>query len=611
MGCPRVCVVTSSATIQETVAIVLGPAFDVLALSPEQCTAATESLAAADLLIISGEVSPTAALVRAAARLPLLRFETQTGRPRLRGRKTATLSLSFRPEQLRQQVKQLLEGSAGDASRTRNSFLEYPLIPRDLEDLAQRAAATRTPVLISGEPGTGKSRLARAIHAAGMEDRFAAVSPSNLTADALTQIGEMADGSLTLYVNDIARLGADGQQILLEVAVAGGFESPLGWHACRLICATTTDLSTIAAEENLDADLFYRLSVLPVTLPPLRDRANDIGDLAAALARDLGEFPAEHSFSFTERAIRRMERYMWFGNLVEMEAVLLRSMTMASSSTIDVDDVLFDSTRVGLRSQSAAAANPTEQPAKLANVTGDEVESAAPAGPIPTDTVDLVIQELANEFRNPMVTIKTLTQRLERLLEDKTSRDQLTRLTGEAVDRMDRALENLIQFTRFGKPVMESVQLAPLITNCLSQLSPAFAERQVLLNYEPPESLRVEVDGAQVGYALENLLRVVLRDLRDGDTLAIHPLNGHGISLEFPARGQLVAEKLARMADHPPDNDAGGPSIGFFFAKALVERNGGRIEIHPQIGRTVIAVALPPQGDGAAKNGNTPNSSSR
>jgi signal transduction histidine kinase len=176
---------------------------------------------------------------------------------------------------------------------------------------------------------------------------------------------------------------------------------------------------------------------------------------------------------------------------------------------------------------------------------------------------------------------------------------------------MDRALENLLQFTRFGKPITESIRLSPLVTHCLSQLSPTFAERQVLLNYEPPDSDRVEVDGAQVGYALENLLRVVLRDLHDGDTLAIHPLNGHGISLEFPARGQLVAEKLTRMADHGPDDEGTAQSIGFLFAKALVERNGGKIEVHPQSGKTVIAVALPGQGDAAVKNGNTSNSRSR
>jgi hypothetical protein len=116
---------------------------------------------------------------------------------------------------------------------------------------------------------------------------------------------------------------------------------------------------------------------------------------------------------------------------------------------------------------------------------------------------------------------------------------------------MDRALENLLQFTRFGEPVAQPVALSPLVTSCLSQLSATFAERQVLLNYEPPEAHRVNVDGAQVGYALENLLRVVLRDLRDGDTLAIHPLNGHGISWSF-RRAADSRREMAEMVDHRP-----------------------------------------------------------
>lgn len=610
MGCPRVCVVTNSATIRETVAIVLGPAFDVSGLSPEVCAEHADRLADAELLIVSGDVSPNDALANAAAGLPVLRLGSEPdGTPRLRGKKSAMMPLSFRPEQLRREVQRLLAKPSGDTPPPRTPFLRYPFLPKDLEELTRRAAATQMPVLISGEPGTGKSRLARAIHASGNEDRFVALPSDRLSGGALRQIGEQAAGSLTLYIHDIHRLDVDGQRALLEVCDAGGFESRSGWHPCRLICSTTTDLATLAADETFDADLFYRLSVLPMTLPPLRDRPTDIADLAAALARDLGHLWPDRSFALTPRAIERMERYMWFGNLAELEAVLLRSMTMAPSPTLDADDLLFDSTRVTTRRQTATS---TVVPQPVAQDSpGPPPPNQAPTSPPPAadgiapETVDLVIQELAHEFRNPMVTIKTLTQCFERLLEDKAGRDQVAKMTGEAVDRMDRALENLLQFTRFGKPLTESIRLSPLVTNCLSQLSPAFAERQVLLNYEPPDNHRVEVDGAQVGYALENLLRVVLRDLHDGDTLAIHPLNGHGISLEFPARGQLVAEKLTRMADHCADGEGSAQSIGFLFAKALVERNGGKIEIHPQTGKTVIAVALPGQGDAAVKHGHT------
>lgn len=601
MGCPRVCVVTTSATIRETVSIVLGESFDVEWLSPESCTPDNRKLHDADLLIISGEFSPSTALVAAAARLPVLRFEASSGVPTLCTGRTATIPFSFRPGQLRRQVETLLAEPTQPLGQPRGSFLEYPILPRDVAELARRAATINVPVLISGEPGTGKSRLARAMHAACAPTRFVPVPATRLSAEVLADAGRLATGAITLYVADVAQLGLEAQHLLLELCETGGFESAAGWHAVRIICATRRELPTLGEDEGFESDLFYRLSVLPLTLPPMRTRARDIGDLVAALARDLGVGLPQKPFSFTAAAIERMERYMWFGNLAELEAVMLRSMAMAPGPCVDAEDLLFDPTRVS-RTPSAAVIGEPAVASASSPATGAAEPASPQSGGIPSDSIELVIQELAHEFRNPMVTIKTLTQRLERLLEDKASRDQVTRMTGEAVDRMDKVLENLLQFTRFGEPAAEAVPLSPLVTNCLSQLSAAFTERQVLLNYQPPDADMVTIDSAQVGYALENLLRVVLRDLRDGDTLSIQPLNSHGISLEFPARGQLVAEKLAELADSP-QGDYGALSIGFFFAKALVERNGGQIEIHPKTGRTVIAVALPGRGDIATANG--------
>jgi signal transduction histidine kinase len=585
------------------VSIVLGHVFEVDSLTPDSCTADNDTLNHADLLILSGDFALSTALATAAARLPVLRLGNTGQAPNLYGRATATMPLSFRPEQLRRQVETLLAAPVPALPQLRSSFLDYPVIPRDVSDLARHAASTNVPILISGEVGTGKSRLARAIHATHATSRFLAISASRLSAAALQEAAAPTTGPVTLYVADVAKLGLEAQHLLLDLCENSGFQSPAGWHEARLICATRSALSDLAYDEGFESDLFYRLSVLPLTLPPMRARADDIRDLVAALARDLGEGLPQQPFSFTPAAIERMERYMWFGNLAELEAVVLRSMAMAPGSSVDAGDLLFDATRMGR--PSAPPATAANGPVVRSSARPAKREPASPAaGNIRSDSVELVIQELAHEFRNPMVTIKTLTQRLERLLEDKASRDQVTRMTGEAVDRMDKVLENLLQFTRFGEPVAEVVPLSPLVTNCLSQLSSAFTERQVLLNYHPPDTDLVSVDSAQVGYALENLLRVVLRDLRDGDTLSIQPLNSHGISLEFPARGQLVAAKLAELGDSP-QGDAGALSIGFFFAKALVERNGGRIEIHPKTGRTVIAVALPGRGDVAAANGQT------
>jgi hypothetical protein len=505
-------------------------------------------------------------------------------------------------------VESLLGRRSPQKAESRACFLDYPILPKEVAPLAQRAAATRVPVLICGEAGTGKSHLARAIHAASGTGRFVSATAMRFSAEALSEVGRTTPGPMTLYVADIGHLEAEGQHLMIELCDSRGFESAAGWHDVRLVCATERDISDLAADDVFDCELFYRLSVLPITVVPLRQRLGDIADIVPALARDLGESLPHGPYSFTAEAIDRMGRYIWFGNLAELEAMMLRTMAMAKGPQISAADLLFDFTRV--ESSPPPPPKRSETPRRKAVATEPARKETVSPGTIATESVDLLVQELAHEFRNPMVTIKTLTQRLEKLLEDKASRDQVARMTGEAVDRMDRALENLLQFTRFGEPVSEAVALSPLVTSCLSQLSSAFTERQVLLNYEPPETHFVTVDSAQVSYALENLLRVILRDLRDGDTLSIHPLNGHGITFEFPARGQLVAEKLAVMADSP-QIDPSASSIGFLFAKTLVERNGGSIEIHPGTGRTTILVALPGQGETSKENGHAPHSGRR
>lgn len=597
MGRPRVCVVADSQAIRATADIVLGVAFEVDLLSPEACEADATALAAADALVISGDFSPGPALQAAAQRLPVLAFEGSAAAARLSARRLVTVPFSLRPEQLRRRLQDLLS-AAPTAAPAMRSYLDYPWLPQDLVALARRAVETDLPVLLCGEAGTGKSRIARAIHSARRPSRFVPLPAARLSTRSLEHAGQLGPGPLTLYVADVAELDSEAQHLLLEVCQCGGFESLVGWHEVRVIAATRSTLSDLAAAESFESDLFYRLSVLAMTVPPIRHRTADLGHLVVLLARELGAGLGHEPFSFTEAAIKRMEQYVWSGNLAELEAVLLRSMVLAPGRCLEAADVLFDPIR--LRRPPRAVGHRAE--ATPGSDTPGVPQEAPPAVAIPPESLELVIQELAHEFRNPMVTIKTLSQRLERLLEDKAGRDQVTRMTGEAVDRMDRVLENLLQFTRFGEPAAEPVPLSPLVTNCLSQLSSAFTERQVLLNYQPPDADLVTVDSAQVSYALENLLRVILRDLRDGDTLSIQPLDGRGIRLEFPARGQLAAEKLAELADNPR-GDGNALSIGFFFAKALIERNGGKVEIHPRTGKTVIAVVLPGRGDVAADNG--------
>jgi len=588
---PCVWVVDDSAAIRETITVVLGDTCDVRTATTDEFRAHPTLAHEADLLILSGAATDFGTAPSGAHAPPVLwllapgRTEPPTGLP------GTALSRDFSPTELRGRVQALLatprqaRSSAAGPER-----IDYPVFPHAVVHVARRAATTDLSVLICGEPGVGKARLARAIHLLRGEGRFVGLSAPQCTRAAMQEAARIASGSLTLLVSDVGDLARDGQHLLREVLDCGGFLSAAGWHPTRLICATTHTLEELAADACLDADLFYRLSVLPIALPPLRARADDVPALAAHVAQRLTGLLGTPEVTFTPRAMERLSRYLWFGNLAEFETVLTRSIALTSSGTLDVQDLLFGYGPIVSR-QRTPAVPPTEHAAS---------DAAA------EEAVDLVINELAHEFKNPMVTIKTVAQHLERLLGDEKGREQVARLTGEAVDRMDRTLDNLLLFSSFRAPVRQEVALNTLVTAPLTDLAPTLSERRVVLDLRPLEPLPVFVDNQQIGYAFANLLRAIARDLPENQTLAVHP-GGPGAVVQVEWTGNShIATKLADFLDHKSNGHHTPLPIGVVFAKALIERNGGRLEIQSGPERSVITVWLPNReealGDGEASN---------
>ena len=116
----------------------------------------------------------------------------------------------------------------------------------------------------------------------------------------------------------------------------------------------------------------------------------------------------------------------------------------------------------------------------------------------------------------------------------------------------------------------------------------------MLLDDRVDPSAAVTADRAQIAYALENLLRAVVRAAGAGVTLVVRsPLTRSGLVIEFPTTTASITEKLARWSDGSSDGPAVAASISFVFARALLERNGGAVDIHADDGKTSITVALP------------------
>ena len=234
-----------------------------------------------------------------------------------------------------------------------------------MRDLASQiellAASERTTVLLLGESGSGKARVAELIHAHSprREAPYVELNCAALTPDALEvalfgqdagvengndpRVGllEVAAGG-TIFLDEIADLSTHLQGRLLRVLEGKGFRRIGGTHEitsdARIVAATSHDLVTEVNESRLREDLYYRLSVMPVYLPPLRARSSE--DLLELIGRIVDELRANLPAaprSVSDQALDRLLRHPWPGNIRELRNVLERAMIIGrGSERIDV-----------------------------------------------------------------------------------------------------------------------------------------------------------------------------------------------------------------------------------------------------------------------------------
>jgi transcriptional regulator with GAF, ATPase, and Fis domain len=228
---------------------------------------------------------------------------------------------------------------------------------------AEQVADQETSVLVLGETGTGKELLARAIHNISPRKKRAMITvncaalPATLVeaelfgrekgayTGALTkQVGrfELADKS-TVFLDEIGDLPLEMQVKLLRVLQEGKFER-LGSNKTitvdvRVIAATNHDLEQAVREGRFRKDLFYRLSVFPITVPPLRDRAEDIPMLVWAFVKDFSKRMGKTVENISNKTMDILMNYTWPGNVRELRNVIERAMILHSGKTLHIEKI--------------------------------------------------------------------------------------------------------------------------------------------------------------------------------------------------------------------------------------------------------------------------------
>jgi DNA-binding NtrC family response regulator len=260
--------------------------------------------------------------------------------------------------------RQVLTLSAQVADQTEREFIVGPSkMTRDIVDLVHKIAKLSATVLILGESGTGKELLARLIHreAGDREAPFIAVNlaaiPKELAESTLfghergaftgahrQQLGkfELASNG-TLFLDEIGDLRLELQGKLLRAIQEGEIERVGGTKPIktefRLITATNIDLEKAVKEGRFREDLFYRINVIPIKMPPLRERAEDIPQLAEFfMQRYNGRFRKQIR-GITETTMTVLKKYWWPGNIRELENLVERLVAVSDKDYISEEDL--------------------------------------------------------------------------------------------------------------------------------------------------------------------------------------------------------------------------------------------------------------------------------
>jgi two-component system response regulator PilR (NtrC family) len=249
------------------------------------------------------------------------------------------------------------------ATRTGRQLIGHAGAMERLREMIVRVARSQAPVHISGESGTGKELVARMIHGSGprvdgpfvpvncgaipselMESEFFGHKRGSFTGAVTDKVGllQSAEGG-TLFLDEVADLPLHMQVKLLRVIqektvrpVGEQREMPID---ARILSATHKNLAELVAQAKFREDLYYRINVIELRVPPLRERSEDIPELAAAIVNRLSRRLGMDSPEITPEALALLQGFSFPGNVRELENVLERALALCDGKTIDARDL--------------------------------------------------------------------------------------------------------------------------------------------------------------------------------------------------------------------------------------------------------------------------------
>jgi DNA-binding NtrC family response regulator len=612
----RILIIDESAAVRETLALILGREFSVVKRSPDKgAFGFGDNVEGAELVILS--LTPVTAvssssLVRFAANAPfaiLLLVDSRSALGEFQSAKNiGCLAKPFNPYELKAKVVELLA-----RRETPNNpgppavpvvrpeirrFLEFPYVTRAAALLIQRFAATRLAILISGELGCGQDRIARGIH--NLDSRggaWVSIYADQMNADSLAklkrELSSPIDLRVTFVVENLDRLPPSQYSEL-----ANFIEENQNKRDWRLIATSQTDLLERMYRREFPDSLYYKFATLTLTLPPLRNRQEDVPSLANWFAQFYAPKLGLRDVSFSPAAIERMRNYLWFGNLSEMETVVARTLTVQKRPRIEEGDLIFDfpaEAQLPALEEVVTEARPKMDEVPAGPQPAAAAEKAAAVPGLRNADLRALIHELAHELKNPMVTIKTFAQLLGERYQDETFRARFQDVVDGDIERMDDLLEVMIEFADFSPPRLSRLLLEDRLRSTVEEIRGEFSRKQAGIRWKGKgNSYEILADPAQLNYVFKNVLLAILSQAKVGGEIELDLEKQGAVSISYAREAARIMPITHYLTAAPGEAPIEVLPLRLLLAKQLVERNGGAMTIdHWNEDRDILKMEFP------------------
>jgi two-component system, NtrC family, response regulator AtoC len=617
----RILVIDESEVVRETLALILGREFAVSKRAlGNQGFSFSDAQAQVDLLILG--ISPrygleATSLTRFAAQFPFAVLFLVDSKSTVRAIQSEAqvgfLTKPFNPYELHEKVGQLLARRAAVPKASKNSqdlhdatcYLDYPYLSRSSATIVHRFASVRLPLMITGELGCGQDCVVSGVCCLEGTPRFRlAINAGEATSEYLAQKALQLSfhegfmpATITLVIHDLDKSSSSAQPSLFNFIQ--DVEEKLG--SVRYLSTASHDLLEKVYRGEFLESLYYKLATLTLKLQPLRERQEDIEAVAGWFARMYGQLLGIGEPVISPEANTRLRNYLWFGNLKELEGVIARTLALRRKLTITADDLVFDFGESTLQPEESPSYSEFGQDRSAMELTspqpGFRPYSIANDKNGHGRYVDLnmLIHELAHEFKNPMVTIKTFAQLLGDRYQDENFRTRFQEVVGGDIERMDELLEVMIEFADFSQPRPGDLALDDKLRAIVVELQAECAKRQTQFAWQENGAAHVvRADEAHLAYILRNVLLATLSETKIGSEIQLQ-LTSKGVLMISHLREEPRMASIGRYIENASSRPIESIlPLRVLLAKYLLEKNGGRFNCEPSEGdREILRMEFP------------------